>query len=35
MNLYNKTFEYYLLQKKILEKNYEIALTKLDGEINN
>jgi hypothetical protein len=31
----DKIFEYYSLPKKILEKKYEIALIKLDGEINN
>ena len=30
----DKTFEYYSLPKKILDKNYEIALVKVDGEIN-
>lgn len=35
INFSDKTFEYYSLPKKILDKNYEIALIKLDGEINN
>lgn len=31
----DKTFEYYSFPIKILNKNYEIAMIKLDGQINN